>query len=50
MEFALSKDIAAILEEEAPVNDRIMIMRLLLQKKLYVTFISACICSNNDPP
>ena len=40
--FSLSKKITGVLEEEpAPVNDRIMTMRLPLHKKLYATFISA---------
>ena len=29
-------------EEPLPINDRIMTMRLLLQRKLYATFISVC--------
>ena len=48
--FALRKAIAAILEEEpAPVNDRIMTMRLLPQKKLHATFISVYAPTMTNP-
>ena len=41
--FAVRKEIAAMLDEEPlPINDRIMTMRLPLQRKMYATFISVC--------
>ena len=48
--YICKKDISATLEEDpTPVNDRIMTMRLPLQKRLYATFISVYAPTMSNP-